>query len=78
MRGCFSKADMCGDVLLRINTWYFSGSCLKRGQCYFASAVLERAHDIWKGYKNITEQTVDHKCVLGSPRNSLLVFVGLC
>jgi hypothetical protein len=35
MRGCFVEGDTWGDVLLRIDTWCFSGSSLGREHVIF-------------------------------------------
>jgi hypothetical protein len=57
MRGCFAEVDM----------WCFSGSCLKKGAYnVLLEQMLERACDVWKGYKyNPTDS--EQQCGIGSP-----------
>jgi hypothetical protein len=58
MRGCFAKADTWENVLLRIDMWCFSGSCLKRGHVMFYYSRHLREYVMFGKGINITPQTV--------------------
>lgn len=47
----FAEADMSEDVLLRTDMLCFSGGSLKKGRDVLLQRVLERTHDVWKGYR---------------------------
>lgn len=44
MGGCFIEADMWENVLLRTDTWCFSGGSQEKGHVMFW--VLERTQDV--------------------------------
>jgi hypothetical protein len=46
MKGCFAEADTWEVVLLKTDTWCFSGSCLGKGHMMFCWKV-ERKCDVW-------------------------------
>ena len=57
MRGRFAEADTLEDVLLRTDTWCFSGSCLVKGHAVFCWSGYLRGYRMLR--KRITQQTVD-------------------
>jgi hypothetical protein len=47
------------DVLLRADTWYFSGSCLGKGHMVFCWSRCLRGHVMFRKSISITQQAVD-------------------
>jgi hypothetical protein len=64
MKGCLDEADKWENVLLRTDTWCFSGSCLMRGHAMFCWCGHLRGHVMFGKSISITQQTVDNPLAL--------------
>ena len=66
MRGCFAEAGMWEDVLLRTDKCcFFWKQPGKRACDVFLECMLERTHDVWKGFNY--NPTDGGQCGVGTP-----------